>query len=687
MDDQCVTGTGRRPDATATIRAAILVVAVTAIVYWQVRGFGFIEFDDPDYVTENPHVLAGLRWTGLEWALHDTSTGNWVPVAWLSHMADVTLFGLSSGDHHLTSAAIHLLSTIVLLVTLARSTRQLWPSTFVAFMFALHPLHAESVAWIAERRDVLSGFFGVLGLWTYLRYSERPGPVRYTVTMLTFALGLCCKPMLVTVPLLLLLFDWWPLGRLDGSVPSSTRPAIGPRIGWRRAVLEKVPLVILSASVSVVTYAAQSAAGAVGLELSAGARLANALAGYGAYLSSTFWPSGLSVFYPLPREAPTCAASVSVAIVAGVSLVAVLWRRQRPYLLVGWFWFLGMLVPVIGLVQAGAQARADRYMYLPLVGLAIIVGWGATELSRCLRHIRVWLAAASVAACAACAMVTWHQLRFWHSTVALFEHAIATTTDNAVAHNALGFAQRDLGHLDRALAHFQEAVRIWPRFAEARTNLGEALIASGRPAEAVPHLMAALELRPGSADAAVNLANSLSGAGRYADAAAAYRVAIRIAPDRPAIQLSLASALAHQGLVEESALEVDRALARGPVDAALLTRAGSVLVMIHRVDRAADEFVAAIDLAPNFVPAHLGLGNVRVSQGRLEEAVTEFTQAARLAPDNPRAHANLGAALASLGKFDAAIAAFLEALRLDPNLVEVRQNLSAARALQTHRES
>jgi Flp pilus assembly protein TadD len=598
-------------------------------------------------------------------------------------MADVSLFGLRSGAHHLMSVAIHLLSTALLFTLLIRMTRSTWPSAFVAFVFALHPLHVESVAWIAERKDVLSGLFWVLTMWAYVYYSERPSMRRYLLVATLFAGGLMAKPMLVTLPVVLLLLDFWPLRRVLAAGPDTPPTPVAKGRTVSQLALEKLPLLALSGAVSTIAFLAQTKAGGI-TELGAislPARIGNAVVSYGAYMAQTVWSSRLAVVYPLPMRFPLSQFFAAAAAMAAISLLAVWWRRRRPYLFVGWFWFLGTLVPVIGLVQVGLQARADRYTYVPMIGLMIALAWGAADVVAHWPRTRAVFMVAGVAACGAFTAVTWQQLHYWQSTVPLFEHALTVTKDNAVAHNALGSAFRETGQIDKALAHYREATRLRPRFAEAQTNLGAALLDAGRPGEAMPHLATAIDVNPTSPEAYVNLGNALDLVGESSDAAVVYRAALRIRPERATTHLGLASALAHQHMVEDTVTEVRLAITLAPEDGAVRTAAGALLAAVGHLPEAAEQFREAIRLEPSSAAAHEGLGNALASQGTMQEAAREFGQAVRLQPDNPKAHTNLGSALASLGRFDEAIAEFAAALRLDPSLVDVKRNMELAQAL------
>ena len=477
---------------TATLA---LLLAVTAAVYSAVRVHGFIDYDTPDYVTANPHVKAGLSLAGLVWALTTTAAGNWFPLTWLSHMLDVELFGVSSGPLHLVNLGLHLLATTMLYAWLRRMTASRWPPLFVAALFALHPLHVESVAWLAERKDVLSGLFWMLSLWSYARYVERPTRGRYALLCAMFLCGLMSKSMIVTLPAVLLLLDFWPLRR-------------------KVALREKIPLALLSLGAGAVTFVAQRASGAVASTETThiATRLANAVVAYLAYLRSVVWPRGLAVFYPYPSAIPVARVVLGLTVLATISWLAWRTRRTRPYVVVGWCWFLGTLLPVIGLLQVGAQARADRYMYVPLVGLAIAVAWFLRDLAVRHRGSRVVIGAAAVAACMAFAGTSSAQVHVWQSTATLFRHAIAATRDNYVAYNALGTALADQGQTTEAIRAYTTSLQIHPDYAEAHGNLAAALLDSNRADAALPHLRQAIALKPELVEPQVNLGRRLRSA-------------------------------------------------------------------------------------------------------------------------------------------------------------------------------
>jgi tetratricopeptide (TPR) repeat protein len=614
-------------------------------LYAPVRRHAFVNYDDPDYVTANARVRAGLTGDGIRWAFTSTHGANWFPLTWLSHMLDVELFGLDSGRHHLTSVVLHAISSILLYLALLRMTGSQWRSAFVAAAFALHPLRVESVAWVAERKDVLCGLFWMLSLLAYARYVERPGRGRYTVVVLAFAGALLSKPMAVTLPAVFLLLDYWPLRR---------RPALA----------EKLPLFALAAASAAITLIAQGGGGAVVTagELSLWSRVANALVSWAVYVLQTLWPTGLAVFYPF-RVPAVWEVLVSLA---GLSAVTVVVARRRD-LLVGWLWFLVTLLPAIGLVQVGLQSRADRYTYLPSIGLAILLAWVAPPGRAS--------ATAGIAACAVWSAVASIQLASWRDSTALFTRALAVTERNYVAHNNLGVALRDSGQYDAATRHFQAAIEIRPAYADARSNLGESLLRAGQLDEAERHIRTAVELLPDSPDARVNLAAVLSRRGQLDAAAAEYRRALALNPASAEAHAGLGSVLTDREQWQDAQRELTEAVSLRPEYADGHYNLGRFYGLVNRPADAEREFRETLRLRPSDAEAHYNLGTALAAQERIGDAIGEFRAAIRLHPDYVNAHFNLGAANAMRGDCEAGAASFAEALRLKPGFEEARRNL------------
>jgi tetratricopeptide (TPR) repeat protein len=554
----------------------LLLALITLVAYLPVAHHGFSIFDDDDYVTNNPVVQDGLTWVGVKWAFTTWHASNWHPITWLSHMTDCELFGPNAGAHHLVNVLFHTANAVLLLLLLFRMTGALWPSAFVAALFAWHPLHVESVAWISERKDVLSTFFALLTLLAYTRYAweskvrSPKSKVFYSLSLLAFALGLMAKPMLVTLPFVMLLLDYWPLQRL--SLSAFRFPL------FLRLALEKCPFFLLAAISCVVTFLAQRASAVLSLEQDPlNLRLVNTLLSYGRYLLKTIWPVDLAVIYPFPNPFPW-----GQGITAAVVLLAVSWstwrtRRPCPYLLVGWLWFLGTLVPVIGLVQVGFQAMADRYAYIPLIGVFIAIAFAGKHLVSRFRLPKTVFALASGLALVGCLLVTERQLSYWQDDESLFRHAIAVTKNNATAHINLGVALERQNRRSEALIQYQEALRIAPDSVHAHNNLGNFLDEMGKPDEALAQYQEALRLKPDAPIVHDNLGTLLVELGKFDEALTQYAEAARLNPTDPRPYYLMGKAQLKRG---DSAMAITRfhdALRLDPNDFQTLTYMARVL--------------------------------------------------------------------------------------------------------------
>jgi tetratricopeptide (TPR) repeat protein len=498
---------------------ALLLALATLAVYLPVLHDGFVNYDDDDYVTNNRVVQNGLTWPGIQWAFTTFHAANWHPVAWLSHMADCELFGLNPAAHHLVNAVIHSVNAALLFILLRRLTSLIWPSLIVAALFAWHPLHVESVAWISERKDVLSTFFALLTLLSYSKYSKENCRRSFWFALFFFALGLMSKPMLVTLPFVMLLLDFWPLERIRFS------PTLKPRLS---IVLEKIPFLALAAISCVVTFLAQRGEAVRTLkQVSLSLRLENAATATATYLSQTFRPSNLAVFYPMPEKIALPAIFISVTALIVISALVWLARKQNPCLITGWLWFLGTLVPVIGLVKVGDAAHADRYTYFPAIGIFLAVVFGIWNLLKQPRAQKNFLAV-SLFVLVACVAWTEHQLQFWRDSETLFRRAIAVTENNPTAHLNLGAALETKGKNEEALAEYREALRLDPTMFEAANDIGKLLFETGRPAEALDYCNTAVRLKPDRATLRNNLGLTLVELGRFDEARAQFAEAARL---------------------------------------------------------------------------------------------------------------------------------------------------------------
>jgi tetratricopeptide (TPR) repeat protein len=673
----------------------VLLGLVTLALYWPATRCNFVNYDDDFYVTSNAHVQNGLTWAGMKWAWANSVAGNWHPVTVLSHMLDCQLFGLNSGGHHLTNVLLHALNAGLVFWLLQRMTGARWRSLWVAALFAVHPLRVESVAWVSERKDVLSGCFGLLTLMAYALYAQRrmqnsefrmqnlatrntqhatrntqhvsrftfQARTFYFLSLFLFALGLMSKPMLVTWPFLMLLLDYWPLRRMpnaecrmQNAAASDTQHATRntahvPRTALLPLLFEKTPFFVLAAAVSVVTFLVQQRAGAVMMveSLSLSARVGNALISYGRYLGKLFWPTNLAVYYPRPGQWPMGKVLLAGGLVLGLSVWVWARRRRHPYSLMGWLWFLGTLVPVIGLVQAGGQAMADRYTYLPSLGVLVLAVWGAYELTRSWRYqVPAWSVAGG-AAIVLCLALTHQQLGYWKDGETLFRHALEVTENNQIAYKVLGDALDKKGQPDEAINQFREAIRLRPGYADAHDNLGVALAKKGQTDEALRQFQEAIRPNPGYVEAHYNLGIILSRKGQMDEAIGQFQEAIRLKPDYAEAHNDLGIALGRKG----------------------------------QIDQALGEFQEATHLKPGYAEAHFNLGLVLSLRGQTPEAIRHFEAALKAKPDYPEAHNYLGSAWYQQGRTVEAIREFQEALKLKPDYVEARKNLNVVLAAKT----
>lgn len=560
----------KRPATGIIILLCLALAAIILAVYAQVSHHPFIDFDDNIYVTENPHVVTGITGENIRWAFTSVESGNWHPLTWLSHMADVQLFGMNPAGHHLTSVAIHTISSLLLLLLLVRLTGAVWRPLFVAALFALHPLHVESVAWVAERKDVLSALFWFLTLHLYASYTVRRTASRYLPALAAFVMGLMAKPMLVTLPVILLLLDFWPLDRYQRQAAD----------GWPARVIdlmrEKIPFFVCSLFSACITIHAQHKAGAVSdLELiPVRLRLENALTSYANYIGTTFWPHDLGILYPFSRSIPLWHVIGSLGLLAVITTLVIRAGRRHPSLVVGWFWFLVTLLPVIGLIQVGAQSMADRYTYIPATGLFIMIAWGVPDLSGHWRYYRGMLALAVSAVIMASALVTWRQLGYWRDSISLFRHTLQITTRNYMIMYNLGRTLFLAGDTDAAIREYQKALLIRPDYTKARINLGLALVNKG-------------ELDAGILE---------------------YRAALGIKQDQPEAHNNLGSALARKGDLEGAFREFRTALRLNPGYAEAHYNLGLAYVISGDPDAAVQEYRTVLRINPHHADAQYNLG-------------------------------------------------------------------------------
>ena len=621
------------------ILLSFVLIILTIGVFFQTTNHQFINFDDPGYVTKNPVVKGGLSAAGVAWAFTSTAMSNWHPVTWLSHMADVQMFGLDPAGHHLVSVLLHALAALLLFLLLERLTGAIWPSIAVAALFALHPLHVESVAWVAERKDVLSCLFWLFTLIFYAGYVKRGGHRFYLLSLLTFVLGLMTKPMLVTLPLVMLLMDYWPLNRIAGEGQLKGR--------FLPLFKEKVPFFLFSLLSAVITIYGQHKGGAMATldKVPFFPRIENALISYIKYIVLMIWPHDLAILYPFPKAVPLWQAVGSGILLVTFSLAVFRYRNRFPYLVTGWFWYLITLLPVIGFIQVGGQALADRYTYIPLTGLFIAICWLVPDLMQGWRRREAILTALAVFIISSLAAVTWRQIGYWKDDLTLYRHTLAVTSGNYLILNNYGIALDERGDLAGAYGMFQETLRINPRSAMAYNNLGALFVRWGNNPAAVEHYSRAIEINPQYAYARSGLGKALEGLGRTEEAIREYGEALRIDPGM---------AETHQNL--------------------------AILMMkIGRRDEAMGHFEAALRLNPASAKASINMGVELAKSGRIEESLEYFNLAVSIDPDSVEAHFNRGVALAKLGRIDEAMAEFTRVLELKPDTYAARNWLERLR--------
>lgn len=612
----------------------VVMIAMVLAVYSQLAGHDFIDFDDGAYILNNTHVRTGLTFENIRWAFTSLEESNWHPLTWISHMMDCQVYGIHPAGHHLTSLFLHVANTLLLFLVLRTATGNLWKSALVAALFGIHPLHIESVAWISERKDVLSGFFWMLIILSYLYYARKGKAYRYLLTLALFALGLMAKPMLVTLPLVLLLFDFWPLGRFTSGVPRSLS----------YLYYEKIPFFILSIASSVVTYIAQSRGKAVlSLEtLSFADRIMNGSISYVRYLLKLVWPQKLAIFYPHPGNAIPLLQCLSAGVLLIViSILVIRFYRQRPFLLFGWFWYLGTLVPVIGILQVGIQSMADRYTYLPSIGVFILLVWSIPEHLFRVYRTRLFLSAAAIFVVICLSVTSWFQLSYWEDTEKIFRHALRVTRNNYVAHCNLGNAMLKQERLEEAAAEYRKALNIWPDYPDAHNNLGLIHAKKGNIEEAMAHYRRAIHIDPQHILAQLNLADALAKSGRLDEAISRYRALLTVHPDNGMAHNTIGVALVEAGEMADAANHFRQAIALCHDCPEPRNNLGRALTLTGRFDLAIGYLHKAISIRPGYAEAYNNLGLLYLNVGALDEAIRSFESALMVRPDYAKAQTNL----------------------------------------------
>jgi protein O-mannosyl-transferase len=630
------------------------LAALTLAVFGQTITFGFVNHDDNVYGYETAAVTNGLTGDGLARAFSHGSSNLWDPLTTVSHMLDCQIFGLNAGGHHLTNVLLHMASVVLLFLVLRKLTGALWPCAFVAALFVIHPLRAESVAWVTERKDVLSGLFFMLTLGAYARYVEGPAKLsRYLLVVLFFVMGLMSKVMLVTVPLILLVLDCWPLGRISDLRFTIYEPTAMPSeqggqkklssFAW--CLIEKLPLLTLSVAAGVVTLVVQKRDDVVGslLVLPMGLKLANAVVSVAIYLRQMVWPSQLTVFYPFPMGGlPVGAVAASVLLVAVISATAILCRRTRPYLLAGWLWYLIMLLPVIGLLQAGRQAHADRYTYLPQIGLYLALAWLAANWAGARRERLLLIGGMGAGIVVVLSICAFNQVSYWRNSETLWRHALAIPPELAMAHDDLGMALLAKGRRPEAVDEFRQAMKVDAGDYNAHNNLGMTLADEGRTEEAMTELHTAIQLQPDGAAAHNNLGSTLANAGRTNEALAEFRLAAKLQPGFALAHNNLSRLLAQMGLTGEAIAESQTTLMLQPDLVNTRFNLAGLLAQEGKTDEAMAQYQMVMDAAPRFAEARYDLATLLYRRGRMDEAIAQLQSVLAIQPDFAPARQALG---------------------------------------------
>lgn len=594
-----------------------IIIAIFA-AYWQLPKNNFISFDDDIYITKNVHVQSGFTGKNVIWAFTTFHAFNWHPITWLSHMLDYTLFGLNPSMHHFMSLLFHIANSLLLFMVLKAMTDDIWPSAFVAILFAIHPLHVESVAWASERKDLLSTFFWLLTIGSYFRYSKKQSITNYTIIVLLFILGLMSKPMLVTLPFVLLLLDIWPIKRMSHGRFADNSKKENPDASIFYLIVEKIPLFMLSALSSLITFIAQKEGGIVRTlhELSMKVRFANAFVSYIRYIVKMIYPVHLSFYYPYRENLSAWQVFGSVFLMISITLFAMKTIREKPFFLVGWFWYVGTLLPVVGLVQVATQSIADRYTYIPLIGLFIIMAWGAkTVFEKFREHIKPLLSGI-ILTISVLMNLTWIQVNYWKDDIKLFSHDVAVTMGNPLSNYHLGLSLEKEGKIEKAIQHYTEAIRIKPDFLRARNSLGYAFVKTGRYEDALTQFEEAIKLKKNYADGYFNLGVAAMYLGRADDAIRHYKHAIKLDPNHADAYYNL----------------------------------GIIMTQQKQYKEALNNFMAVIRIHPQDVDAHNFIGNTYLRSGEIDNALKYYKKALDINPNDEIARENLNAVLEKINK-------------------------------------
>jgi len=660
-----------------------MLAIVTLFVYWQVIDHKFVNFDDNIYITENVHIKNGLSKDGILWSFgFDKRETYWHPITWLSHMLDCQFFGLDSGMHHLISLVFHIANVLLLFLVFLRISGAVWRSAFVAALFALHPINVDSVAWIAERKNLLSTFFWMLTMLSYVYYVRKPTLSKYFVILLAFTLGLLAKPMLVTLPFVLLLMDIWPLKRtsLKTMQHSEAPRQLSAEVSLSHLILEKVPLLVLALLATVISsFSLKQADGLISPEVVPyDLRIANAIVSYVKYIGKLLWPKDLAILYPFPTEMlPFWQIAGAFLILATLSFFVVMSFRKRPYLLIGWLWYLGTLVPVSGIVMGGLwPAMADRWAYVPLIGIYIMVSWGSADLFPQWRYRKTVFLLSSLVILLAFLITTIHQLTYWKNDYTLFKHALNVTKNNAVMHNYFGHVLFKLGEKTEAAFHYVEALSINPIFIDAQNNLGNMYLEQGKINEAINMYRYALMNDADFDEANYNIARALTKQGKFDEAIIYYKKALSINPDNTDYNSNIALTFALQKKTDEAIEYYNKALQLNPEYMEAHNNLGAILTQRGRFDEAIAHYRKALSLNPAYSEAERNLNITLANREKFNNAVNKFQDALKSSPDDPALLWNLGELYKGIGRTDRAIESYEKALSYAPEYIKALYSLT-----------
>ncbi len=576
------------------------------IIYWQVKEFKFIYYDDNAYVTERPHVMSGLTWPGVKWAVSSTEAGFWHPLTWISLMLDRELFNYQAGGFHWTNVILHILNTMLLFALLKGATNAPLRSAFVALLFAVHPLHVESVAWVSQRKDLLGTFFGFASLWLYVIYTKAPCRWKYISVMIIFILGLMSKPMIVTFPFVMLLMDFWPLQRIESLMPRNRDNTLQVnhtmiKRSFLILLLEKIPLIALSFMASILVIFTERIAGALSNleELTIIERCANAVVSYVKYIAMTFWPTNLAFYYPYPATIETGQTLFAIVTLIAITIIIIIVRRCNPYLFVGWFWYLGTLLPVIGLIQVGPHAMADRYSYLTIIGLFIMVVWGMVDLTATWEYKKIFLFAMGLLTIIGFSWCAWLQTGYWQNSITLFNHALKVTKGNYIALNNLGYIYMNNGEIEKGINYIKESIRVNPKYGLSHHNVGVGLYAQGHYEKAIEYLRKAQYLSFRSDETPRYLGDAYRKMGREDEAIEAYNSSLAMNSGNLLARSGLALALHKAGRTDEALRELREVLSYDPKNLDVRKKMMMILIATQNFDAVLSEGEIALSIDPN----------------------------------------------------------------------------------------